>query len=1149
MADRDDLRELPAPSVVALRPARLAEAASLPRPPMTPVAIGPGLRCDPLPASVERSVDQYPVSRAKVMPPPLREATLSRDRLLDWLERHIHRRCITVVAETGFGKTTLMTDFSRRAPVPCLWYRLDAGDRDPISFLNYVVAAAREVMPTFGVQTLALLGDMLTTRPSTDLIVSTLISELFAFADRSTVLIFDDYHVVDEDPRARALITRLLAEAPDRMSFVLLSRRPPRLALGRLAARGEAPRLGADDLRFSSDETERLFRDIYHQPLETEVLRQVEARTEGWVAGLQLLHSSIRGRSPRDVRAFVGSVSGAEGDLYDYLAEEVMSELTPEVQRFLTYTSILDDVRIELSTAIFAADDPPPSQAEVQAWADVGHQAGLMARHSALSSSRRYHPLMREFLERRLELLVTQDQLRGMHLRVARTAEATDWLTSCRHYIKADCESDALRVLVANAAKVLGSGQWGDGAGLIRTLHASDEDPRIAVILAREDIYAGRMREGLARLERFDLSQLDGPTRGLVVLGLVHGQWWMGLMGAETDVRPLVSDPSVPEDIRAIARGILVTVATTTTGRLAELVDELVPLARSHEAANLYFYAGIGRHNLAYTRLLMGDYSAAIEDGHQALALFAKVPGPVEERYAVHFGLTRSYFELNDHVAARHHLDRAIEGATIGAVEQWFEAATFLPLIGELGRAKELLAKGLAHPTKEIAQNCLGAMFAVARHALAEGKFDEAAEAMGQSYRDWPATTTCSWGLWLDLRANIDVARRRYGDAQAWIDEGTGLAVVQGSGLLEGRFRLLRALGDNNQAQLQTALAAATSMELLSSAEAIVRSLHRVPEVPEALRVSIAAWPGRWLPLLRSVVATPTDLATVAAARLLDEHGELADVRTLRALAKSRVKGLKGSDIGRGLARRRSPQLTVRDLGRAKFSVGYRHVQLASIRRRSAGLLCYLLTRKGHLATRDQVLDALWPDTDPEAAVNSLNQTLYFLRRDIEPSYDDDVSAQYTHFEADLVWLDRDLVRSESAEFHERAARALGAMEDLDGGVATLGTYHGRFAPEFEYEEWASGWRELLHGQYLHLAESLVARLIRDNKMVEAADLAVQVLQVDSGAEHLERELIWLYGMLGARSAAAEQYGHYAAVQRTEYGVEPPTLDEIMTAG
>ncbi len=1120
------------------------------RPRLVPVMAIPTAARPLLPSAGERTVEPYPVSRAKVTPPPLRDATLSRDRLLDWLERHAHRRCITVAAETGFGKTTLLTDFSRRAPMPCLWYRLDPGDCDPVSFVNYVVAAVREIEPGFGARTLGLLSDVLTAQPTTDLVVSTLVAELSALGDRSTMLILDDYHVIDDDPRARALVTRLLADAPDRMSFVLLSRRPPKLALGRLVAQGEAPRLGADDLRFSTDETERLFRDIYHQPLETEVLRQVEERTEGWAAGLQLLHSSIRGRSPRDVRAFVRRISGAEGDLYDYLAEEVMNELAPEIQRFLTYTSILDDVRIELATAIFAADDPPPAADEVQAWANVGYQAGLMARHSNLSSSRRYHPLMREFLERRLQQLVTPDELRGMHLRVAQAAEASDWLTSCRHYIKADHEADALRVLLANVAKVLGSGQWGEGASLARTLRASDDDARIAVILAREDIYAGRIREGLARLERFNLADLDGQSRGLVVLGLVHANGWLGLMErTEPKVRLLLADPSVPSDVKAIARGILVTTASTTSGNLQDLIDTLEPLAASHEASGLPFYAGISHYNLAFTCLMMGDFDQALDHGSRSLALFSAIPARVEETYAAELVIAWAYLERGDTVEARRHLAAALDGSSFGAVEQWFQASAFLfPALGAWAEASGWLRKGRDHPAADAATNQFAAMFADTRADLAAGRFDEAVERLGASYRDSVAPETCSWALWLELRAEIELARRAPSAAMRWISEGDALVSRQRARLLEGRLRLLNAVAQGDARQLSDSVSRASSMDVLWVADALAANLDKFGDLPDGLRDSVEAWPARWLPLLRSLLSAHNHPALLQAAALLDEYGELSDVGLLRSLTRGKVKVLRGSDLGRALARRRSPRMIVRDLGQSSFMVGARRVDVTTIRRRAAGLLCYLLTRKGHLAARDQVLDALWPETDPAAALNSLNQTLYFLRREIEPGYDDDLSAQYVHFESDVVWLDQELVEAESVRWHDRASAVLSRLEDLNVAIEALKLYRGRFAPEFEYEEWAASWRELLHGQYLHLAETVVGLLIQANRLVEAADVAVAVLRVDSDADYLERELIWLYGALGARSAAAEQYAHYAVTQRTALGVEPPSLEEIVGA-
>ncbi len=65
------------------------------------------------------------------------------------------------------------------------------------------------------------------------------------------------------------------------------------------------------------------------------------------------------------------------------------------------------------------------------------------------------------------------------------------------------------------------------------------------------------------------------------------------------------------------------------------------------------------------------------------------------------------------------------------------------------------------------------------------------------------------------------------------------------------------------------------------------------------------------------------------------------------------------------------------------------------MRRKSASLLMFLVTRPNFTATREQVLEELWPDNDPSSASNSLNQSLYFLRRDIDPWYEDDMSLEY----------------------------------------------------------------------------------------------------------------------------------------------------------
>ena len=45
----------------------------------------------------------YPVQGAKVQPPVLRDDTLARPRLLDWLHAKIHNRIVLITAEAGYG--------------------------------------------------------------------------------------------------------------------------------------------------------------------------------------------------------------------------------------------------------------------------------------------------------------------------------------------------------------------------------------------------------------------------------------------------------------------------------------------------------------------------------------------------------------------------------------------------------------------------------------------------------------------------------------------------------------------------------------------------------------------------------------------------------------------------------------------------------------------------------------------------------------------------------------------------------------------------------------------------------------------------------------------------------------------------------------
>jgi two-component SAPR family response regulator len=214
------------------------------------------------------------------------------------------------------------------------------------------------------------------------------------------------------------------------------------------------------------------------------------------------------------------------------------------------------------------------------------------------------------------------------------------------------------------------------------------------------------------------------------------------------------------------------------------------------------------------------------------------------------------------------------------------------------------------------------------------------------------------------------------------------------------------------------------------------------------------------------------------------------------------------------------------------------------VRRKALALLCYLLTRRGFSATRDEVIEALWPEMNPRTALNSLNQTIYFLRRTLEPSFSEDLSPGYVLFQSDLVWLEPDLVDSDTALCSRIVASASrpATPEQVD---ELSEQYRGRFALDFAYEDWSTDYREALHSAYLALIEESVRHDVAVGQYGRGATLARRAIEIDPQAHQIERLLVKLYRLSGAHAAAAEQYVHYAASLHDDLGVDAPSLDEV----
>src|SRR5262249_1464231 len=159
-------------------------------------------------------------------------------------------------------------------------------DNDPARFWTYVIAALQTAHPTVGIAARSLLRSP--RAPPLEAILTGLLNELAA-VPADTVLILDDYHAI-EDAAIHASVAFFLDHLPPARPCPPRPRpgAPPPLPLARWRARGAMAEIRADDLRFTFEEVSAFLHQVFGLALDAPTVEALEARTEGWIAGLQL---------------------------------------------------------------------------------------------------------------------------------------------------------------------------------------------------------------------------------------------------------------------------------------------------------------------------------------------------------------------------------------------------------------------------------------------------------------------------------------------------------------------------------------------------------------------------------------------------------------------------------------------------------------------------------------------------------------------------------------------------------------------------------------------------------------------------------------------------------------------------------------------
>ncbi len=1083
--------------------------------------------------------------------PALPATFLARPRLDRLWEERAAARLVLVTAGAGYGKTSFLASQAHLRRDAFRWLRIDERD-----------ASLQTLIADLGLL-LAIRGPAAAIPSSRESLVAVLAA---LRARERTVLVIDDAHLLHGSPPALQFLESLARCMPESATLVLAAREPTGIGTMRGKAEVRTEEIGARDLEFRVDEIGALF-SLRNGgvALDERRCRRLLAATEGWAAGIEMFLQALESPSSASVDRALHRVHAAGSGWFDYFAEEVIARLDEQVRDFLCRSAVLPRLVPRICDHVLECRNSRRLLEELV------RRNLFTLRDESAPDAYRHHHLFREFLKKWLQRRVSEDEVRSLRRRAARSLlEEGESADALGLFVEAEETDAALRLIERSGRDLLRTGRY----DMLERATSAIAENRLrrspAALFLRARIRDDRGRWDEAESDYRRILRLH-PKAGLrvEVLGILaqfllrRGEYARaaalcrsgldasGGGGAEARQRLLAvlgvaacELGHLDEGQRHLERARLHCVRREDA-RGAARIDYLL-------AANVYLATGefargrdAARRALVQLRSLRDPREVCLCLG--VLAWVSALDGDLREardlateskRLAESLGLDPA-LTMSLHVLGRCSL---LEG----------DLAQARLLLQEAQRLGDELGESDARilPRVLLAECSLAAGSAASARARATE-----ALAVAISMRDVLQQSQARIVLGLaEAQKGAEVARRHWSRAER------DLRRMRASFDLH-RLLLLRLATEDLDAPTRRRLLA----ELLSgvtrcgherlllvheparAARVLAAALREPAEASEAAvflgRLGSAAVP-ELIPLARD----PDDGVRVRAVALLADIG---GPRSRAALAQAARGAHTRASVRRAkeaLASAPEFPLRIEALGPMRVTAG--GLEITAERWRSARgrrLFLLLLVRGFRWITADEVIDALWPEADPEKARGSLWQSVYQLRRTLEPGLAELRSSRYVRVAEAGYRLEPGEGHTydaseleESVRRAERLAAAGRARAAEPHYRRAIDLYRGEFLAEFPYDDFLAATRENLRELHLRALSRLAGLRASAHAWEEVVPLCRRALGEDPYAEDQYFNLIEALAALGNRREALDAWQECEARLAGDLGLVPP---------
>jgi len=1050
---------------------------------------------------------------SQVNPPAKRSRVLQRERLNQILIRSLDYPITILEAGTGYGKSTAILSFLDKHNLPVYWFTISGTDRDPTLFLAKLFTAFNQRGLAIGDEALRIL-DMPDATQKEALIA--FLNAISQNIKEETLFVLDDFHRVNSVPEIMSLMDWMIENLPHKLHLIFATRHQLEFpSINKWRVKGNLLLIDKEALTFTTEEVRQLFDENYGITLPNKTIRDLLEKTEGWAIGLQMVWQTLQSNPGMDIWLVLEDDSSSKSALFDYLAEEVLSGLNPEVQDFLIRTSILSKLDSTTCDFLLTIDHSDRILNRLQ-------KTGLFI-EELRPGVFRYHQMFREFLLTRLQQHIPIKT--ELHRKAASYFRAHEyWEEAIFHLLSAGEYVQINRVLENIGEKMIADGRQESINYWIHEIppEIRNEFPYIIYLMGEVNRYLENFEEALECYHK-----------------------------AERQYRKQDNQLGVSLALQGQARVFLDTIRPVNADQLLQdALKMLDPIEMPQEVADLLVLTAENQLNLGFPE----SAETLLSQARELRPEFDKENDIIQTRVYLRTG------RLHQGIHLLH--DREADNPTLSPArpqrfhrESTLLLSLFYSIVGEIDKAEHYARQGI-----EIGKNLqstfvqsvghmrLGhALLLRSQHPFNNDGFQQAMHFFQESIDKIDVTRIHVEPLWGMCRALAYTGHIR--EAEQLALESLEIAKKAGDEWISILIQLSLGAGAVIAGNYETAQEYLTSAEVSSIKvkDTFTLSVAR-------LWLAIKAWQQGFHNTAFGYLEKMLPLTAKHGYDFLLQQETLMGLKDpemiMPLLMAANENGIE-QDFIRSLLSRRGIQNTayhpgyslwVQTFGEFKTWRGSQLIEPQSWRREKARHLFQLLVaNRDKWLPRDQINEMLWADTPVENATNYLKVVLNTLNQVIEPERPRGETPFFVERNQDNYRLNPKARIIVDTELFTK----LISEDTLFSLQKAINLYQGRYFQDSYVQEWLVVEDQYFHQQFLLASEKLVARLINQEQFEQALDNTYKVLNVDRLWEPAYRSQMKIFHNLGRHAMVREVYQQCQDVLEREMGnaVSPKTRE------